>query len=83
MGIAYAGSARRDVGDLLIPILEDASSSMELTAHAGLALGMIFTASGDADAAQTIMQTMLDRDEAAMNSPYARFLMLGLGWLGS
>jgi 26S proteasome regulatory subunit N1 len=81
LGIAYAGSARKDINDLLTPILEDSGASFELVAHAGLSLGMINIASCDADAAQGIMQTMLEKDEATLNGPYAKFLMLGLGLL--
>lgn len=81
LGIAYSGSARSDISELLVPILEDSSASFEVVAHAGLALGLVYTATADPDAAQTIMQTLLEKDEATLNGPYAKFLMLGLGLL--
>lgn len=81
LGLAYAGAARKDITDLLTPILEDSAASFELVAHAGLSLGLVNIATCDADAAGAIMQTLLEKDEATLNGPYAKFLMLGLGLL--
>jgi 26S proteasome regulatory subunit N1 len=81
LGLAYAGTMRRDVADLLTPVLEDSAASMEIVSLAGLTTGLVFAGSCDADVAQAIMQTLLEKDETALNGPYARFLMLGLGLL--
>jgi len=81
IGLAYAGTARRDISTLLTSVLDDSSASMEVLAHAGLALGLVFSATCDAEAAQRIMQTLLEKDETTLGSPYTRFLMLGLGLL--
>lgn len=43
LGIAYAGTRRQDVGDLLLPLLSDAANSMEVVSMAALSLGLIFT----------------------------------------
>jgi len=45
LGIAYAGSARDDLMELLNPALEDSTASMEVVGIAALALGMIFVGS--------------------------------------
>jgi len=81
LGLAYAGTDRRDIADLLTPILEEAGASIELIAHVGLALGLIFASSTDADISQAIIQTLLERDETALGNAYTRFLILGLGLL--
>jgi len=81
LGLAYAGTNRRDIADLLTPILEESGTSIELIAHAGLALGLVFAATTDADISQAIIQALLERDEAALSNAYTRFLILGLGLL--
>jgi 26S proteasome regulatory subunit N1 len=77
--LAYVGSARQEIGDLLTKIVEDSSLSMEVSATAALALGMIFVGTAHPDITQTIMQALLERDEASLNVSHARFLCLGLG----
>lgn len=81
MGLAYAGTNRRDIADLLTPILEENGVSIEVAAHAGLALGLVFAASTDADISQAIIQALLEKDEATLGNAYTRFLILGLGLL--
>lgn len=41
MGLAYAGTARQDVADLILPSLEDSSAPMDVIGLAALALGMV------------------------------------------
>jgi len=81
LGYAYAGTQRRDVADLIIPVFEDPSASMELLSHASLALGLTFISSCDGEIAQSIMTVLIEKDEATLTSPYTRFLYLGLGLL--
>lgn len=56
LGLAYAGTNRRDIADLLTPILEESGISIELVAHAGLALGLVFAGTTDSDISQAIIQ---------------------------
>lgn len=81
LGLAYAGSHRRDLADLLTPVLEESGASIELIAHAGLALGLVFASTSDADISQAIIQTLLEKDETSLGNAYTRFLILGLGLL--
>ena len=39
LGLAYAGSNREDVIELLLPVLTDSNSSMEVVGQTALALG--------------------------------------------
>lgn len=77
LGLAYAGSGREDLRELLIPIIED--SSMEVASIAGLSLGFIFSGSADVEITQAICLNLMERDEAALNQTYSRYMCLGLG----
>lgn len=81
LGLAYAGSARQDLADLLLPVVEDTNASMEVVAMAGLALGLVFVGSANSQITESICQTLMERDEASLNISNARFLCLGLGLL--
>eukprot|EP00186_Timspurckia_oligopyrenoides_P002188 CAMPEP_0182445844 /NCGR_PEP_ID=MMETSP1172-20130603/3818_1 /TAXON_ID=708627 /ORGANISM="Timspurckia oligopyrenoides, Strain CCMP3278" /LENGTH=977 /DNA_ID=CAMNT_0024641673 /DNA_START=30 /DNA_END=2960 /DNA_ORIENTATION=- len=84
LGIAYAGSCREDVLELLVPILADGSLSGELVAFAALSLGLIFVGSANADLASTLLQVISERVEASesvflRDGLLVRLLPLALG----
>eukprot|EP00743_Colponemidia_sp_Colp-15_P001196 GILK01001314.1.p1 GENE.GILK01001314.1~~GILK01001314.1.p1 ORF type:complete len:882 (-),score=172.35 GILK01001314.1:53-2698(-) len=81
LGLAYAGSAREDVLELLTPLVVDTSGSLESSALAALSLGLIFVGTRNEDIAQAILQTMMERGEAQLNMSHSRFFALGLGLL--
>ncbi|KAJ3356380.1 proteasome regulatory particle base subunit [Entophlyctis luteolus] len=81
LGIAYAGSAREDVQDLLLPLVSDTGLTMEISSLAALSLGLIHVGSCNGDIASTILQTLMERDDEALKSPYGRFMGVGLGLL--
>jgi 26S proteasome regulatory subunit N1 len=79
--LAYSGSAREDLQGLLIPLVEDVNIPMEVAGIAGLALGMIFVGTANAEITQSIVTALMERDEASLNVTQSRFLCLGLGLL--
>lgn len=81
LGLAYSGSAREDLQGLLIPLVEDVNIPMEVAGIAGLALGMIFVGTANAEITQSIVTALMERDEASLNVTQSRFLCLGLGLL--
>ncbi|KAI7885318.1 26S proteasome regulatory complex, non-ATPase subcomplex, Rpn1 subunit [Lichtheimia hyalospora FSU 10163] len=81
LALAYAGSARQEVSELLLPIVSDTSLSMELSGLAALALGMIFVGTCDGDISSTILQTMIEREENHLKDTWGRFMALGLALL--
>lgn len=81
LGLAYAGTAREEISELLLPIVSDTSLSMELSCVAALALGMVFVGTCDGDITSTILQTMMEREDAYLKDTWARFMALGLGLL--
>lgn len=81
IGIAYAGTHRDDIMDLLLPRVEDTAVSMEIAGVAALALGFIFVGSGDGNISRTILQTMMERENDQLNNKWSRYLGLGLALL--
>lgn len=81
MGIAYAGSDRQDVVELLTPIISDTGLSMELCSFAALAAGLICVGTCNGELTSVILQTMMEREEAQLKDTYSRYMALGLGLL--
>ncbi|XP_067655757.1 26S proteasome non-ATPase regulatory subunit 2-like [Haliotis asinina] len=78
LGLAYAGSNREDVLSLILPVLGETKSSMEVIGMAALACGMISVGSCNGDVTSTVLQTMMERSEADLKDTYSRYLALGL-----
>lgn len=84
LGLAYCGSNRDDVGELLIPVVantDDASVDMTQVSFAALSLGLIYVGSCDENIASVLMQRLMESSETELNSTNARFLALALGLL--
>ncbi|TVY80361.1 26S proteasome regulatory subunit rpn-1 [Lachnellula suecica] len=82
LGLAYAGSNREALLELLLPIVGDTSLDMQMSAMAALSLGMIFIGSGNSDVIEAIIQTFLDDDrKSQLKDKWTRFMALGLGLL--
>ena len=81
LGLAYAGSHREDLISLLLPHVADDAAPMEISAFASLALGFIFVGSENGEIASTILQTLMERDDNALDEKWGRFMALGLGLL--
>jgi len=82
LGLAYAGSNREALLDLLLPIVTDTSLDMEISAMAALSLGLIFVGSSNGDISEAIVQTFLDDErKSQLKDKWTRFMALGLGLL--
>jgi len=79
LSMAYAGSGREDVLEVLSPLVIDTSVSLESSALAALGLGLVFVGTCNDDVAQVILQTLMERSETELSSPYSRFFALGIG----
>nr|NVI77532.1 regulatory particle non-ATPase 1 [Cucujiformia] len=79
LGLAYVGSNREAVLNLLTPVFNDSKSNMEVIGMAALACGMIAVGSGNHQVTSAIMQTLMEKTESDLKDTYARFLPLGLG----
>jgi len=82
LGLAYAGTNKHRVLELLLPIVEDTSLEMQLSAMAALALGMVFVGSANDTVSEAIITTLLDEDrQKQLKDKWTRFLSLGLALL--
>ena len=81
LGLAYAGTRRADVLDLLLPLVSDTTLTMEVSSMAALSLGLVFAGSCNGDIVSTILQTMMERDESVLKESFSRMLGLGLALL--
>jgi 26S proteasome regulatory subunit N1 len=84
LGIAYAGSAREDVMELLLPVIESSDggpTTMMEVSLAGLALGLVFVGKCDDSVGGTIVQRLMEATDEELNHSHARFLCLGLALL--
>jgi len=88
LGLAYAGTQKEEILDLLTPIIVDPDIEVDLFSMASLSLGYIFVGTGKADIAENIIQGLLDRydqakeeDQKVIKDPMSRFACLGLGLL--
>ncbi|XP_070532657.1 26S proteasome non-ATPase regulatory subunit 2-like [Ptychodera flava] len=79
LGLAYAGSNREDVLTLLLPVMGDSKSNMEVVGVAALACGMISVGTCNGEVTSTILQTMMEKSELELKETYSRYLALGLG----
>jgi 26S proteasome regulatory subunit N1 len=83
LALAYAGSHREDLLQLLIPHISD-DATMEIASLATLALGFIFVGSENGEITSTILQTLMEkaeRGDVGLDEKWARFMALGLGLL--
>lgn len=113
LGLAYAGTKRQDVAELLLPIITDPELDMQVCGLAALSLGLVFCGgaartaasnrskavdlaggsgpsknnsmdqdnSGDdlvGEYTSVILQTLLERSNIHLQSPFACLMVLGL-----
>lgn len=81
LGLAYAGSQRQDLMEMLVPIVADASLSMHMSGMAAVSLGLMFVGSSNGDVAEAILQTLMEREDVQLQDKWGRFFALGLALL--
>lgn len=81
LSFTYAGSAREDLLEEITPIILDSDNSTQLQAVASLAIGLIYVGTCNEDACQSILQTLMEKQESDIDSPFSRLFCLGLGLL--
>ncbi|KAK3678211.1 proteasome regulatory particle base subunit [Recurvomyces mirabilis] len=82
LGLAYAGSNKEDLLDVLLPLVADSSLDMQISAMAALSLGLVFVGSAQSDVSEAIIQTLLDEDRTnQLKDKWTRFMTLGLALL--
>jgi 26S proteasome regulatory subunit N1 len=82
LGLAYAGTNKEELLEVLLPIVSDTSLDMQLSALAALSLGMIFVGSANGEVTDALMNTLLDEDRSKqLKDKWTRFMALGLALL--
>ncbi|CAF9913785.1 proteasome regulatory particle base subunit [Imshaugia aleurites] len=82
LGLGYANTNKEDLLELLLPIVEDTSLDMQLSAMAALSLGLIFVGSSNDRVSEAIITTLLDEErQKQLKDKWTRFMSLGLALL--
>ena len=82
LGLSCAGTNKEELLEHLLPIVQDTSLDMELSAMAALSLGLIFVGSSDDRVSEAIVTTLLDEDrQKQLKDKWTRFMSLGLALL--
>eukprot|EP00455_Lapot_gusevi_P042534 TRINITY_DN5053_c0_g1_i7.p1 TRINITY_DN5053_c0_g1~~TRINITY_DN5053_c0_g1_i7.p1 ORF type:complete len:712 (-),score=223.00 TRINITY_DN5053_c0_g1_i7:109-2070(-) len=81
LGLAYCGTCREDVLELLNPFIVDSSVSMEIAAMAALSLALVFVGTCNDSVTGNVIQAFMDRSETDLKDSSARYLCLSLGLL--
>jgi len=78
LGVAYAGSGKKEVSDTLLAMVT-ADDKVDASCMAALSCGMVNVGSLNDEVTSTILQTMLERPAAHWDNPTAKLMALGLG----
>lgn len=81
LGIAYAGTAREDILEMLVPKMIDANSSIEIVAMTCLSLGLVYVGTGNDDISGSMIEAFLDCNNTELNDSVARLMCVGIGLL--
>ncbi|KAL4919755.1 armadillo-type protein [Aspergillus aurantiobrunneus] len=82
LGLAYAGSNKEELLEVLLPIVEDGSLDMQLSAMAAVSLGLIFVGSSNHQVSEAIATTLMDEErQKHLKDKWTRFMALGLALL--
>ena len=82
LGLSYAGTMRDDFIDVLLPLVEDTSLEMSISAMAALSLGFIFIGTSNSRVSQAIITTFMDEQrQKQLNDKWTRYLSFGLALL--
>lgn len=81
LSFTYAGSAREDILEVVNPMVLDGDNTIEVAGVAALVLGLIYIGTCNEDCVSTIVQALMEREPQDLDSPYARYMALGLGLL--
>ncbi len=82
LGLSYAGTNKEELLETLLPIVDDTSLDMQLSAMAALSLGLIFVGSSNDRVSGAIITTLLDEErEKQLKDKWTRFMSLGLALL--
>merc|ERR1712130_7597 len=80
LGLAYAGSAKEEVLEILTPLLVS-DSQMEIVALTCLSMGLVNVGTANDISVGNILEAFLDCSKTYLNDSLARLMSLGMGLL--
>jgi len=81
LGLAYAGTNRPEVKEMLMQALDDPNASMEVIGLHSLALGLLCVGTCDFELTEKLCGVFDGKSEAQLTNTYTRFVSVGLGLL--
>ncbi|KAL8543113.1 hypothetical protein ACS0TY_003851 [Phlomoides rotata] len=75
LGLAYAGSQNKQVRGILMPVLAEGKTPLDVVSFTAISLGLVFVGSCNEDVAQAIIFALMDRSESDLADPLARFYL--------
>lgn len=81
LGLAYAGSQRDDVMEIISPALWDSNSSLEVMCQAALSCGLVAVGSCHGELTESLLQAIMEHADKDSNETHLRHLALGLALL--
>lgn len=81
MGYAYAGSARQDILEILVPVIVADTTPMDVCAITCLTIGLVYVGTADEEISTTIIEAFTERTDTELNDSVARMMCLGMGLL--
>jgi 26S proteasome regulatory subunit N1 len=82
LGIAYVGTRREDISELLVPIASNTeNANIVEVSFAALSLGFVFVGTCNDEIGGILVQRLMEATEEELNHTMIRFLCLGLGLL--
>jgi len=84
LGLAYAGSGRQDLVELISSYLDNTETSTTISTNTALALGLITVGKMNEDVINSILGTLMGRTEIQLNESMSKMygVALGLCYLG-
>ncbi|XP_028044916.1 26S proteasome non-ATPase regulatory subunit 2 [Monomorium pharaonis] len=81
LALAYAGSRRKDVTELLSGALADEQNNIQVLSLIAISLGLVNVGSGDSDVSSAILLKLLGLSMKELVITHSRFLSLALGMI--
>ncbi|KAL0120806.1 hypothetical protein PUN28_008474 [Cardiocondyla obscurior] len=79
LGLAYAGSRRKDVTELLSGVLADEQNDVQMLSLIAISLGLVNVGSADSEVSSAILLKLLGLSAKELAVTHSRFLALALG----
>jgi len=81
LGLAYAGTDREDIYELITPAIQDSRSNMEVKAITALSLGLVGVGSCNSEVLQSLIDYLMTAQPSDLKDSQSRFFALAIGLL--